>query len=1492
MYWLQYDPPYLLTLLPCFPRSIQDKDGPIFLMLRNCLNQDQNAIVPSALGANLEEVECMVHVRTNGFSMKAVKQRQCLVDINQTEGASTVELLCKRQDDGSGLMNEARLCLATDDDNQVSLRSGGGVEEEEEEEEEKGLLASRACLTDVNGVIGLRARRCLRHRSLSLVGDEIEFLPCLASDNDAPSSSSSSSSSLELTQCLADSDGEDDDDEEDPEDVDVSLESSAEGDHLCLAAAGEDGFGLSLQLRVCHGDDGQDDTLELIPCAEAASGNETFTVNAEGVAFTPKRCEALEETVMVRSGGVAGGEGDLIVDQVCLVPGSNGLTLRKRECLRSDDLRIDGIDGDVEFSPCFQRAEDATFTITGGGAPLQISRCLSPEASRPSLPEPIFLGSSPPSIAGNRRFLCLVSSDEGGLQLEQRECSLLPSLSETAETLPCIPVGSSESLFVLPQGRQMSLRNCKAKAEDDGEVSTSVVTFNGQGNQGDQADGLEARLCLSAVASDRALAVKKRMCLPGDAFVASPDIEIVPCLQHEDHQGGFVFDGLMETFSPAGCVINNSQEETDLTPTMVTLSQLQPVRGQRRFLCLVNSADDSALGITQRECSLRPSVPDANSELLPCAVIGGARSLFLGPNGLSFTLRSCSKSVGQDLGSSGQAPGDFSSSATDDDNVGPRFQGSNVGDDNGSGGSIENMRDLLPKICLSTDRKGQLALTRKTCLPGREVVPNLRNAEILPCMDTIDGDGNTVTVSIDTIELVLTQCIPGEDDQRPAEVFLARVVPARGQRRFLCAATMSENNNALGLAQRECSLRTTAASEADPTTEVIPCLALGAANSLVVPSSGRALRLRSCKSSASNILRGIIFPGLQPLPPPSGASPRRGMVEEKLCLDTADNEQGEGLHLKKRVCLANASANPNGGAVVRPLGSEETEPLLCLSRNEEERFVIGSSGSATALAQCFVGDISAGISDEELVLDASAREDSRHLCLASADDGSNELLLARKTCLEEGQNPLQGGNFDFLPCMMVGDGGKTTLSAEGASLVIRQCMADAAASPGRQPLLGRANSQDGVIRLDAESRACLSPPRDRPLALALETRSCVNVVSDTVEDNEELVPCLGDQGLSEGSLELFSCSIRRPNQPLNLEVPKLQEEAFPTLDFGLTAPSLCMSSKANGLTLESRRCGKDPSLFLSDTIVFLPCLPLPAGGGNLLLAGSMDLVVSPCLKEEGDDGTEDALCLDESMAPRLGVLKRRCFPVDEVGGGDDETEQARCLSGGAGGQEGVINVMDLVDNPLETRQCLLNTDDDEYEYYYTDEDQLNGEDGTLTRSGPEEEGAGSSETTVQPHICFLKGGRTENRPCFPSSSPPVPSSMPTEMLFCRASDGQVNLDTFTARGPQPSFVSCLKSGRGDDEEERLKVAALLGATLGRILDQGGDACNLAQKAVEELQQSLKDLDDEMGMDEMVDMIISMDGADVTSFAGVQIPQLVERAVRCIVQLSSPDIFTS
>ncbi len=115
-------------VLPCFPGEIPEgREGALLLTLKKCevvddtgseeIVEEGEVLAEDGDGGNTEEVDCLVSVVMDGFSMKVSKTRICFVDAAATEGLGEEmeELLCKRRGgrgDESGLMNEARLCLS------------------------------------------------------------------------------------------------------------------------------------------------------------------------------------------------------------------------------------------------------------------------------------------------------------------------------------------------------------------------------------------------------------------------------------------------------------------------------------------------------------------------------------------------------------------------------------------------------------------------------------------------------------------------------------------------------------------------------------------------------------------------------------------------------------------------------------------------------------------------------------------------------------------------------------------------------------------------------------------------------------------------------------------------------------------------------------------------------------------------------------------------------------------------------------------------------------------------------------------------------------------------------------------------------------------------------------------------------------------------------------------------------------------------------------
>ncbi len=117
--------------------------------------------------------------------------------------------------------------------------------------------------------------------------------------------------------------------------------------------------------------------------------------------------------------------------------------------------------------------DNSDFNLRGLGERLQLTTC--PAEVADNKPGRIIL-EEPVSIAGNRRFLCLVPSQEdpGSLAFEQRECSLSSNIMadmdegrQSFELLQCTAVGAGTALSVPTEGLNLLLRRCIPYPGDD-----------------------------------------------------------------------------------------------------------------------------------------------------------------------------------------------------------------------------------------------------------------------------------------------------------------------------------------------------------------------------------------------------------------------------------------------------------------------------------------------------------------------------------------------------------------------------------------------------------------------------------------------------------------------------------------------------------------------------------------------------------------------------------------------------------------------------------------------------------------------------------------------------------------------------------------------------------------------------------------------------------------------------------------------------------------
>jgi len=1165
----------------------------------------------------------------------------------------------------------------------------------------------------------------------------------------------------------------------------------SEDEFLCLVPS-EEGE-LALEARNCESEEESDED-QLLPCIDVGRNRPNFLVSPEGLDLSIRRCSPRGgEEAATRNGN----ENASLSSRLCLAvsPSDRNLILKKKTCFEEQP---EDDEDNIQFLPCLSQMEDdeGGFSFRLSASDFTPTACSTDDEEEEetilSLPQQV-------PARGQRGFMCLVPG-EGGLRIDQRECSLTSLVTENDEFLPCSPLGGVRRLTLGPDGLPFNLRSCRRTASPLGLPEPVVPRMQGMGPDEPQdidSMDLEAKVCLSADINS-SLALTKRMCLtPDDVMSNVEGAEIVPCLQENDIGTG----SLTLMLTPCSMAEDAGEEDVELQ-----LSGEQ----EENFLCLESQGSEGGLGIGQRECSEDPGLNE-NSEILPCVSLAEESSISVTSSGSPLTLRSCSR-------------------LEDEEDISTRTAQSQ---------SIDDL-NLSAKLCMVTGNGGNLRIRRKMCLPNEDIASAITDGEFLPCADTSLGDENELEVGNDVLRFSISQCSTEEDDEISASLRLSTALPARGQRRFICA--VADKDAAVGLAQRECSIRPPLTSN-DAGNELLPCLALGTRSSLSLPPNGRRLRIRSCQLPLTR--SPVTFPDGTPGAGAAGEPVAPEEVVEKLCLDSGRGEEEGRLRLKKRVCRANGED---------ALPDQDVETILCIAKSENDRFVLPEEGSPTSLTECFVDDIGAAISDEEIILEGDSAYE--YLCMAADDEEIGRISWMRKNCSTNGQPP--GETVEFLPCVQIGQGEMITLSASGSPIQIRQCSIE----PRRRPLLERAQNDVEVIRLGERPRVCVSTPANDSSTLTLAVRNCVDEQEEEpFEDDQEILTCLSEDGLQSGSLELFSCSTLRPEGDLTLNLPEMPADAIQSLAASLASPSLCLATNEDQLALKPRMCGSQgqEDLLTSQGVEFLPCLRLAPGGGVLRVVGELALAVLPCFEQED---TEEVLCLDRSMAPELGLKKRKCFPLGEsarIG-----AEEAQCLGTGVV-EEGLISVMDLIENPLRSRLCLV--EDEDY-YDYLEEEEV------------EENVSHNGSSLLEQHVCFLEEGGSEDRLCFQSRPALLPEDAPIERLFCQL--GPRDDRSYSATGPQPQFVTCLTRG-GDSNAARIRLTAILGSSLSRQFS--GDVCDAARRALDEVRRILAETEDNLD----ASAFLTLDEEELTSFAGNLSEENVEEALKCLVA-RFPNIF--
>ncbi len=403
-------------------------------------------------------------------------------------------------------------CRPLQDDNGATVRISEGDEGNEE-------MVVKICLDstdDDSGRLGIRPKMCKKNMlspSMS-IEEGTEILPCLSGE-DGNFALEDVAAPLQMSQCLLE-------EEADEQRVDFVNPISSEGRRrfLCLESTDTE---LLLSQRACSIQSGNEADLEdgeeVLPCASVGASR-TFFVPSEGRSFWLRQCmpraqgQDEDEDGQPRTSAANGADdgarpiGDAAIDttqlveKVCLDSSAEGssLSIKVTSCFTDENVLLP-MGTEVSFLPCFGEEQvrngdgcfcsslgilhcifmdvifflqdNSDFSLRGLGEGLQLTTC--PAEVADNKPGRILL-EEPISIAGNRRFLCLVPSQEepGSLAFEQRECSLSSNIMadmdedrQSFELLQCTAAGAGTALSVPTEGLNLLLRRCIPDPGDD-----------------------------------------------------------------------------------------------------------------------------------------------------------------------------------------------------------------------------------------------------------------------------------------------------------------------------------------------------------------------------------------------------------------------------------------------------------------------------------------------------------------------------------------------------------------------------------------------------------------------------------------------------------------------------------------------------------------------------------------------------------------------------------------------------------------------------------------------------------------------------------------------------------------------------------------------------------------------------------------------------------------------------------------------------------------
>ncbi len=603
---------------PCLPRNVETLEDRLQLSLKKCIHVEnfprKASVSPNQNSQTSisEEVRCYSNVRMDGFTMRALKTRQCLPTDSSTLPNSildTDELLCETTTTTGQSKIEPRRCIP-----ELLVENTGGMISVDAMGKE--LITPHLCLVALDEGVGIKLRDCLTNNNLRVDSNDVEFLPCInltGGEERTLNIGFTMASTLDVKQCVLEEEDEHEKGGRSRAKIDFADGDQAEGgNYLCLGSLGKD---LALQRRECNTlTEESGSSSEFLPCKRLRNGQK---IPEDGLSLDLTSCLPFGgETTSVESATNA-----IVLDALCLDSSGRDspmLALRQRKCLRSRNLRLGS--AEVEFLPCFTKP-GGQFQLPDQGQALELSQCL---AESTDLAEEAKIELEKKSTSeGENKHLCLVPLNNISFAMKLRSCV---RGNGGGEILLCSRLDEDESdeISVLPTGRQLELTMCRQD-----EIADQDEVFRVGLNE----IPLDEKVCLiPSEQEDAQFALSVKKCLRRtDSRVGDSATDFFPCLG-KDEESSFKIDQGGSELTLSQCLVDS--EASDLPFIAFEDSAKED---DSNFLC-VTSLDNEAstLGLKKKACG------EGNGEFLLCTPIRrGAAGLTLTGPGRPLSLRQC-----------------------------------------------------------------------------------------------------------------------------------------------------------------------------------------------------------------------------------------------------------------------------------------------------------------------------------------------------------------------------------------------------------------------------------------------------------------------------------------------------------------------------------------------------------------------------------------------------------------------------------------------------------------------------------------------------------------------------------------------------------------------------------------------------------------------------------------------------------------------------------